>query len=107
MEKLLLRIAGYADERGVPLVFAIAPSIVQVEDKLWSSTLLSSSKKKENYNRTLPNNKLMQFAKKNNHFLGVDPGRKVDPRLYLFYTKVGISGKFSGAKYFHFASIVL
>jgi len=66
MEELLLRIAGYADEIGVPLVFAIAPSIVQVEDKLWSSCLLNSGGKLEDYIRTLPNDKLMQFAEKNN-----------------------------------------
>lgn len=66
MEELLLRIARYADEITVPLVFAIAPSIVQVEDKLWSYIVLNSGGKQEDYIRTLPNDKLMQFAEKNN-----------------------------------------
>jgi hypothetical protein len=66
MEELLLRIAGYADEIGVPLVFAIATSMVQVEDELWSSTVLNYGGKLEDYIRTLPNDKLMQFAEKNN-----------------------------------------
>lgn len=66
MEELLLRIEGYADEIGLSLVFAIAPTIVQVEDELWSSTLLNYGGKPEDYIRTLPNDKLMQFAEKNN-----------------------------------------
>ena len=66
MEALLMRIADYADEREVPLVFALAPSIIQVEDKLWLTTILDKSEEPENYKRSLPNDKLMQFAEKNN-----------------------------------------
>jgi hypothetical protein len=66
MEELLLMIAHYVDKRGIRLVFAIAPSAVQVEDDLWSSTLRTSGEKAENYLRSLPNDKLIQFANKNN-----------------------------------------
>jgi len=66
MEELLLKIAGYADEAGVPIVFVIAPTMIQVEDELWSSTFLNLGEKPEDYIKTLPNDKLMQFAKKNN-----------------------------------------
>lgn len=66
MEELLLKIARYVDEKGVPLVFVIAPSIVQVENELWSVATQQYSDKQEDYQRTLPNDKLMQFAKKNN-----------------------------------------
>ncbi len=66
MEELMLKIAGYADEIETSLVFVIAPTIVQIEDELWSSTLLNFDEKQEDYIRTLPNDKLMQFAEKNN-----------------------------------------
>jgi hypothetical protein len=66
MEEILLRIASYAGERGVPIVFAIAPSIVQVEEELWSSTLAAFGEASENYVRALPNDRLMKFAEKNN-----------------------------------------
>jgi len=66
MEELLLMIAHYVDKRGIRLVFAIAPSVVQVEDDLWSSTLRTSGEKAEYYLRSLPNDKLIQFANKNN-----------------------------------------
>jgi hypothetical protein len=65
MEELLLRIAGYARERGVPLVFAIGPSMLQVDDQLWSSTLQRFGERPEHYVRSLPNDRLMQFAAKN------------------------------------------
>ncbi len=65
MEELLLRIANYVDERGVPLVFAIAPSVFQVEEERWSR-LLKYAEESEKYIRSLPNDKLMQFAEKNN-----------------------------------------
>ena len=66
MEALLMKIADYVGEREVPLVFALVPSIVQVEDKLWLKTILDKSEEPENYKRSLPNNKLMQFAENNN-----------------------------------------
>ena len=71
MKELLLKIEGYADEIGVPIVFALAPTIIQVEDELWASTLLNHGKNSEDYIRTLPNDKLMQFAN-NNNLLMVD-----------------------------------
>ena len=65
MEELLLIIADYVDERGVPLVFVIAPSYVQVEEEQWSR-LLKHTEESEKLIRSLPNDKLMKFAENNN-----------------------------------------
>jgi len=66
MEALLMRIADYVVERQAQIVFALAPSITQVEDKLWENTILNNSEEPKNYTRSLPNDGLMQFAEKNN-----------------------------------------
>ena len=57
MEALLMKIADYVDEFHAPLIFAIAPSIIQVEDKLWTTTILNNSEEPENYKRSLPNDR--------------------------------------------------
>lgn len=65
MEELLLKFAAFSDEIGVPLVFAIAPSMVQVEDKLWSSFLENYGGNSRDFIRSLPNDRLIQFAEDN------------------------------------------
>ncbi len=65
MEELLLRIARFADKRKTPLVFALAPSVFQVDDELWSSLLKEYRAKSEDYSSSLPNEKLMKFAEQN------------------------------------------
>ena len=39
MGELLRKIANLGKENDVPVVFALAPSIVQIEDELWESFL--------------------------------------------------------------------
>jgi hypothetical protein len=65
MEVLLLTIAHYVQQQNVPIVFVIAPSFVQVDSDLWSSTLQEFDEEPKNYSRSLPNRRLMQFAKRN------------------------------------------
>lgn len=64
MEKLLLNVSAFANEKKVPLVMVIAPSIVQVQDDMWSD--LTAGISAEAYTRSLPNDRLMQFANENN-----------------------------------------
>jgi hypothetical protein len=66
MGKLLLKIANLGKENDVPLVFALAPSIVQIEDELWASFLKASQTNQRKFVRSLPNDRLMEFAKRNN-----------------------------------------
>lgn len=66
MEQLLLKIDGFVRERNVPLLFVIAPSILQVEDDLWATTLREFEVSKEGYDQTLPNQRILTFAEKNN-----------------------------------------
>ena len=66
MQELLIRIASVAKEKNVPVVFALAPSILQVDDELWKLFLERNSVAKKNYVRSSPNDRLMQFAKDNN-----------------------------------------
>jgi hypothetical protein len=65
MQQLLLKFETHAKEKGIPLVFALAPSIFQVEDKKWLSLLKNEGLNPEEYSRTLPNDRLMKFAKTN------------------------------------------
>lgn len=69
MNELLRMIAHYLDERKTPVVFALAPTFLQVYDKQWSSVLLECGEISENYKKSLPNEKLMQFAEQNNLFM--------------------------------------
>lgn len=64
MERILLEISTFTNENEVPIVFALAPSIWQVEDKLWSD-FIASRGIQESYVRSLPNDRLMSFAKSN------------------------------------------
>ncbi len=64
MERLLEKISDHAKSSGVPVVFAIAPSIVQVEDQFWDSWVLKRVKEKTKYRRSYPNEVLLQIAEK-------------------------------------------
>ena len=64
MEKLLLKFSSYANEKNVPIVFALAPSIFQVEDEYWSY-INNDDSISTHYSRSLPNDRLMEFAKNN------------------------------------------
>ena len=64
--KLLVKISNLGMENDVPVVFALAPSIIQVEDDLWRSLTAKERAAKMNCVRTAPNDRLMQFARDNN-----------------------------------------
>ncbi len=66
MEKLLLKIVAFGKERNMPVVLALAPSIIQIEDEVWKSLLDEYHEVEENYSRSLPNDRLMKFAEMNN-----------------------------------------
>jgi len=66
MQELLIKIASLGKEKNVPVIFALAPSILQVDDELWKLFLEKNSFTKKNYIRSSPNDWLMQFAKDNN-----------------------------------------
>jgi hypothetical protein len=63
MEGLLVKIAQLGKEKNVPIIFALAPSILQVDDELWKLFLEQNSFRKKKYIRSSPNDRLMQFAK--------------------------------------------
>jgi hypothetical protein len=62
MEELLVRIRDYAGERRVPLVYALAPAAVQIDEGLWLSMLRKYGEREEDYVRSLPADRLMHFA---------------------------------------------
>ncbi len=64
MEQLLLVISEFADEQKVPIIFAIAPSIIQIQNKRWLSILDTYNEDSDDYDILLPNKMLMGFAKK-------------------------------------------
>lgn len=66
MEKLLLEIASVIRKRDIPFLFVIAPSIVQVEQDSWNSTLRNLGEDYDDYDLLLPNKKLIKFAESNN-----------------------------------------
>jgi hypothetical protein len=66
LEELLLKIAALAKEKNIPVVFALAPSNLQVEDKLWESFVARYRSTKPKLIRSLPNDRLMNFAANNN-----------------------------------------
>lgn len=71
MGELLLKIANLGKENDVPVVFALAPSLVQIEDELWESFLKKNVKYQKKFVRSLPNDRLMEFAQRN-HLLMLD-----------------------------------
>jgi len=65
MEEVLRMMARYVRDRGVPLVLVVAPSMVQVQDELWSYMLREYAERPEAYRRSLPNERLRRFADHN------------------------------------------
>jgi hypothetical protein len=65
MKALLGQIAQYAESRSVPLAFALAPSMLQVDDARWASLLRRYGRKAEDYDQSLPNRTLLEFAAAN------------------------------------------
>lgn len=64
MERMILEMHQYGKDKNTPVVFALAPSMVQVEEDLWSQvTAYDSSIHLQN---DLPNATLSAFAKANN-----------------------------------------
>jgi hypothetical protein len=51
----------FASAKGVPIVFVLAPSDIQVYDDLWREATGEATQSL--YDRALPNNQLTQFAK--------------------------------------------
>ncbi len=64
MGELLLKISDLGKENDVPVVFALAPSLLQIKDELWESFLKKNLIYKKKFLRSLPNDKLMEFAKR-------------------------------------------
>jgi hypothetical protein len=62
MEEMLLRVKAYTDDRKVPLVVVVAPSMYQVDDDLWASLLRTYRMAPDEYSRSIPNDRLMRFA---------------------------------------------
>jgi hypothetical protein len=62
MEELMVRMSEYTHANGVPLVFVLAPSFVQVEEEMWDAMLATYGCSPQEYDRALPHEKLMQFA---------------------------------------------
>ena len=64
-EQLLLKMDRFGRERNVPVFFVIAPSILQVEDGLWDSILKEFGANEEDFDRSLPNQRFVEFASRN------------------------------------------
>ncbi len=62
MEQLLLEMAQFAGDSDVPILFAMAPSMLQVEERLWNQLVQSYDLDKDQYDRALPNRRLNRFA---------------------------------------------
>jgi len=61
MQRLLVEIDAYCKQSDIPIVFALAPSMVQIEDALW--TEVQEFDTTINLQRDLPNKSLLAFAK--------------------------------------------
>jgi hypothetical protein len=66
MEKMLLKISGYLNEQDIPSVFVLAPSMLQVNDELWTIMLKEFNEEPSDFKKSLPNDNLMNFAAENN-----------------------------------------
>lgn len=64
MELLLLKFAEACQSHDVPLLFVIAPSMVQVGRDLWAHMLDQYKQTGDDYDCAIPNRKLVAFAKK-------------------------------------------
>ena len=63
MQQLILKFSTHAKEKDIPVVFVLAPSIFQVEDNQWMNLMTNERVNSKEYSRTLPNDRLMKFAK--------------------------------------------
>src|SRR5262249_46359877 len=64
MERLLLRIASFVEQRHIPLVFVLAPSFFQVDEQLWTSALARFGLPAAECSASLLNEKLVAFAQR-------------------------------------------
>ncbi len=62
MQHLLLSINEECQNRDVPLLFVLAPTMFQVNAQLWSQMLAHYGEDSSDYSPSLPNQKLLQFA---------------------------------------------
>jgi len=87
MEALLNKIAILVKARHVPLIFAVAPSRVQVDNGVWTSVIKNNQAEK--FNRALPDQKLMIWAEKH-HWRMVDllPGLRKEASSRQLYNPV-------------------
>lgn len=89
MTKLVATFKELLSAKGVPIVFVLAPSPVQVHDDLWLDATGDPSQ--DRYDRALPNKRLTQFAQ-DNGLMMVDllqaflpEGKKNNRSLYFRY----------------------
>lgn len=66
LEKLLVEIATLSQEQDIPIVFALAPSMLQVRDDLWQEFTTKIKTPNGTFLRSLPDDELMHFAASNN-----------------------------------------
>lgn len=62
-EQLLLKMAAKAAQHSIPIVFAIAPSFVQVHQQYWEKLIEEYELNESEYNIAAPNQRLLSFAK--------------------------------------------
>lgn len=65
LEKMLLEIRHEAERAETPIIFSLAPSIAQVQDDQWNSLFIDRDEEPSNFKKSLPNDRLMKFAKEN------------------------------------------
>ncbi len=65
LEQLLLKIEERSQASNVPVVFALAPTIVQIEDPLWNELSTNYPLEDGAYVRQYPNKLLLDFAAEN------------------------------------------
>jgi len=87
MEALLNKIAALMKARHIPLIFAVAPSRVQVDNGAWAS--VEKNNQAERFNRALPDQKLMSWAEKHHwHMVDLLPGLRKEARSRQLYYPV-------------------
>ncbi len=69
MESLLTKISEEAYSQNIIPIFALAPSIFQVNKALWSELLVPKYDQNQNYDKSYPNKRMTTFANENNLFM--------------------------------------
>lgn len=64
MEHLLLNIHNLGKEAGIPVLFALAPSLFQADPSAWSALCHEYDEDPSDYQANLPNQRLLAFAKR-------------------------------------------